>query len=1023
MEIKPTHKAIKAYYAEMEAYTQQGIMHEGAVSQGFATLLETVAKQQQWTLIQQYALPSRKRIDGALLDSFRIPRGYWEAKDSSDDLESEIKKKIAIGYPLLNTIFEDTRHGVLYQNDQRVIKVSLADPTELADLLTRLLEHTQPQIDEFHTAVTKFQERIPELATALLEHITQEEQKKNKGFATAFESFYSLCKQTLNPNLSRDAVKEMLVQHLLTERLFRTIFDNPDFVYRNVIAAEIEKVIQALTSRAFSRQVFLRELDYFYRTIEDAANTITNFAEKQGFLNTVYERFFQGFSHKQADTYGIVYTPQEIVDFMCASVDVVLQREFGLSLSSKGVCILDPCVGTGNFMVNILRRISRMTLRYKYEQELFCNEVMLLPYYIASLNIEHAYYELAGEYRAFDGMCFVDTLDLADAQQTDFFTDKNTERIERQKEANIMVIIGNPPYNVGQLNENDNNKNRQYPTIDDQIRRSYAKDSKATNRNALSDMYVKFFRWAVNRLEDRDGVICFVTNNSFVSQLAFDGMRKHLLQDFTHIYHIDLHGNVRQNPKLSGTTHNVFGIQVGVGITLLVRKSGTDEKKLFYHRVPEDWRKEQKLLFLADTGNVHNAPWETLHPDAKQTWLTHELHAEFDTFLPIGTKEAKAQKSGSKSTIFHLYSIGAGTSRDSWMYDFHTDSLAQKASSMIETYNAELSRWQRAGKPSDIDDFVVSDETQIKWSSKLKQCFRREKETTFTYTNIRHSLYRPFTHQYIYYDSIMTHTPGMFSIIFPTPECENENVIIWLKVGSEWPMFALVSNVIADMLPQGGSQCFPFYTYDEDGSNRTENITDWALEQFQTHYDTSISKWDIFFYTYAVLHHPDYRERYAKNLYRELPRIPMLGDSATFQNLVDIGKRLADLHLHYEAAAEYPLQTMENRDVVWTWRVEKMKLTRDKTALVVNDALTLSGIPAQCFDYRLGNRSALEWVVDQYQVKIDKRSGIESDPNREDEPEYIVRLVGRVVTVSVETVRLVERLATVSLDVVERLSD
>ncbi len=1019
MEIKPNHKAIKAYYQALEDYQQQGFDQEMTVRQAFANLLETVAKPLQWTLILEYPLPNRKRIDGALRDSFRIPRGYWEAKDIKDDLESEIKKKIALDYPLTNTIFANTRYGVLYQNDQRVTKVDVSDPTELARLLTLFLGHAKPQIAEFHQAVRTFQARIPELATALLEHIHEEEQRNNKGFVTAFESFYTLCKKTLNPNLSRDAVREMLVQHLLTERLFRTIFKNAAFTRRNVIAREIEHVIDALTSRAFSREEFLEELNYFYLTIEQTAATITDFAEKQGFLNTVYEQFFQGFSQKQADTHGIVYTPQEIVDFMCASVDAVLQREFGLSLSSKDVSILDPCVGTGNFMVNILRRISGMTLRYKYEQELFCNEVMLLPYYIASLNIEHAYYEQTGEYLPFDGMCFVDTLDLADAQQTDFFTDKNTERIERQKDANIMVIIGNPPYNVGQLNENDNNKNRTYPTLDERIRETYSKDSKATNRNALSDMYVKFFRWAIDRLAGRDGIVCFVSNNSFVDQIAFDGMRKHLLQDFTHIYHVDLHGNVRQNPKLSGTTHNVFGIQVGVGITLLVRKGNADEKHLFYHRVPEDWRKEQKLLFLAHKGDVYHVPWETLHPDAKHTWLTQGLHAAFDTFLPIGTKEAKAKKSASEHTIFHLYSTGAGTSRDSWMYDFHADSLAQKASSMIETYNAELSRWQRAGKPEHIDSFVIADETQIKWSSKLKQCFRREKETTFTYSNIRQSLYRPFTQQYIYYDSIMTHTPGMFSTIFPTSESEKENSIICLTdAGSEKPFMAIVANIIPEMhlvSPGCGTQCFPFYTYDKDGSNRKENITDWALEQFRSHYDDSVSKWDIFSYTYAVLHHPDYRERYAKNLYRALPRIPMLGDCATFQTLVEIGKRLAELHLHYEEAEEYPLQAVENRDVPWSWCVEKMKLTKDKTALVVNEALTLSGIPSECFAYQLGNRSALEWVVDQYQVKIDKRSGIVSDPNRDDDPEYIVRLVRQVVTVSVETVRMVEQLAEVRL--------
>ncbi len=1016
MEIKPTHKAIKDYYQALKDYEKQGFSHEMAVRQAFANLLEAVVKPMQWTLILEYTLPnSKRRIDGALFDSFRIPRGYWEAKDTSDDLESEIKKKIAIGYPLVNTIFEDTCHGVLYQNNQYVTKANLSKPTDLADLLNRLLSHTQPQIDEFHTAVTTFQERIPELAKALIERIEEEEQKKNKGFVAAFEKFYNLCQETLNPNLSRDAVKEMLVQHLLTERLFRTIFDNPDFTRRNVIAREIEYVIDALTGNVSSRQEFLRKLDYFYRTIEATAATITDFGEKQGFLNTVYERFFQGFSQKQADTHGIVYTPQEIVDFMCASVDVVLQREFGVSLSSKDVSILDPCVGTGNFMVNILRRINRMTLRYKYEQELFCNEVMLLPYYIASLNIEHAYYERAGEYRAFDGMCFVDTLDLADAQQTDFFTDKNTERIERQKEANIMVIIGNPPYNVGQLNENDNNKNREYQAVDKSIRDTYVKDSKATLNTKLYDMYVRFFRWAVDRLEDRDGVICFVTNNSFVSQLAFDGMRKHLLQDFTHIYHLDLHGNVRQNPQLSGTTHNVFGIQVGVGITLLVRKGDIAERQLFYHRVPEDWRKEQKLLFLADKGDVQHVLWETLQSDAKQTWLTKGLHAEFDAFLPMGTKEARAKQKSTVQTIFKTFSHGVNTGRDSIAYTFDHEALAEHVEAFIEEYNAEVSRWIRAGQPKDdIDNFLRYE--KIKWSRNLKRDLRHERFATYDQKNIRSSLYRPFTKKWLYYADIGVDERGQTGRSFlPTLQSETENVLIWLKTGSEWPMFALVSNSIPDLLPQGGSQCFPFYTYDEDGSNRTENITDWALGQFQTRYGTSVSKWDIFSYTYAVLHHPEYRERYAKNLYRELPRIPMLGDSDTFQNLVDIGKRLTELHLHYEAAEEYPLQTMENRDVAWTWRVEKMKLTRDKTALVVNDALTLSGIPAECFAYRLGNRSALEWVVDQYQVKIDKRSGIVSDPNREDEPEYIVRLVGRVITVSVETVKLVERLAEVSL--------
>src|SRR6266699_4108971 len=392
----------------------------------------------------------------------------------------------------------------------------------------------------------------------------------------------------------------MLIQHILTERLFSTVFDNPDFVRRNAIAAEIEKVIDALTSRSFNRHDFLKSLNRFYVAIEGAARSIDGWQERQHFLDTVYERFFQGYSVKRADTYGIVYTPQEIVDFMCASIEVVLQREFGTSIAEPGVHIIDPCVGTGSYIVNLLHRIPNHRLKYKYEHDLFCNETMLLPYYIASMNIEHEYYSRTRDYKPFEGICFTDTLELAESKQMSMFVEENTERIQREKDAQIMVVIGNPPYNVGQINENDNNKNRKYSIIDKHISETYVKDSKATNRNKLYDAYIRFFRWATDQLGNRDGIVCLVTNNSFVEQIAFDGMRKHLLQDFTQVYHLDLHGNVRKNPMLSGTTHNVFGIQVGVGITIAVRSSQYQESNVFYYRVPEFWRKTDKLAFLSN---------------------------------------------------------------------------------------------------------------------------------------------------------------------------------------------------------------------------------------------------------------------------------------------------------------------------------------------------------------------------------------------------------------------------------------
>ena len=588
MQLTTTQKkAVDHYYQELSAYQQQNVTHETAVRSAFQNLLAIFAQSANWTLIPEQTLPNGKRPDGTLRDSFRLPRGYWEAKDTKDDLATEIRKKIKAGYPTINTIFEDTRRAILYQNNKPVLEADLSKPKELTSVLDTFFHFAAPDIESFERAVDDFKESIPDLAQGLLQRI-KEEHTKNKAFVAAFSTFLELCRTSLDPTMSRDTVDEMLVQHLLTERLFRTVFDNDEFTSRNVIAAEIEQVIQALTSRAFNRKEFLKTLDRFYVAIENAAKNLGDWSDKQGFLNTVYERFFQGFSTKQADTHGIVYTPQEIVDFMCASVDVILQREFNCSLSTPGVQILDPCTGTGNFIVNLIQRISGGSLASKYEHDLFCNELMLLPYYISSLNIEHAYYERMGHYQPFEGIAFADTLNL-EGQQLQLFSERNTARVVREKQAPIMVVIGNPPYNVGQKNENDNNKNRRYTAIDKRVSQTYAKDSQASNKNALSDAYVKFFRWAVDRLQGRDGIVCLVTNNSFIDQIAFDGMRKNLLKDFNQIYHLDLHGNVRKNPKLSGTTHNVFGIQVGVGITVAVRASQNPATTLRYYRVPEYW--------------------------------------------------------------------------------------------------------------------------------------------------------------------------------------------------------------------------------------------------------------------------------------------------------------------------------------------------------------------------------------------------------------------------------------------------
>ncbi len=1047
--IKPTHKPIKTYYETLAALGKQKIKHEQGLRGAFQALLTDLGRKRHWTFVpEQTHRPGAPdgplvRPDGTLRDDFKMPRGYWEAKDTGDDLDAEIRKKIKKGYPSTNIIFEDTRSAVLYQNGKEESRADLADQQALCNLLNTFFAHTEPNIENFEKAVDEFKARVPELAKGLVEKI-EDAHKTNPKFQKAFQNFFEVCRASLNPNLSIEAVDEMLVQHLLTIRLFHTIFDNEDFNQRNAVAAEIEKVIAALTIKSFSRPQFLKSLDRFYVAIEDAAKDLTEFSEKQHFLNTVYERFFQGYSVKVADTHGIVYTPQPIVDFMVNSVQEVLKQEFGLELWSEGVNILDPCTGTGNFVVNILNRIPKKHLPRVYAEQLFANEVMLLPYYIAALNIEHAYFEKTGEYEPFDGLCFVDTLDLIEYKKDEqveitYLTEKNAERVEREKQARVTVIIGNPPYNVGQLNENDNNKNRKYEVIDKRISNTYAGDSKASNKNALSDAYVKFFRWATDRLDGHDGIVCFISNNSFIDQIAFDGMRKHLTQDFTHVYHVDLHGNVRKNPKLSGTTHNVFGIQVGVGITVAVRHTASNARSIEYVRVPEFWRKEEKLDFLLQHEKVSAIPrrkskeatlcWDQLEPTSDHDWLASESTDQFRTFLSLGTKAAKSDELRNVHAVFKTYSRGVATSRDEVVYDFHRNTLERRVCQFIEDYNAEVDRFVHTRGKVNVDDFVKYE--KIKWSRDLKLDLKRGNRAEFDATKIRCALYRPFNTRCLYFDRLMNEEVYVIPSIFPTEDTQRDNVVIVTSdIAFRAPHYAaLVSRNIPDLhlcAAIDAHQCFPFYVYDEDGTNRRENITDWALAEFRTHYkDKKIDKWAIFHYVYGLLHHPGYREKYADCLKRELPHIPYAPD---FWAFAKAGKKLAELHLNYEDSKPYDLEEVESDDLPRSTRVEKMKLLgpdgksarkvdssaqcgpKDKYRVWVNDSLTLDGIPPLVFDYRLGNRSALEWVIDQYQVYTDPRSGITQDPNREDDPEYIVRLLGQVTRVSIETVNLVNAL-------------
>ena len=603
LNLKLTQKPIKEYYESLGRFHQLGISHETSVRSAFQSLLEYCCRQFNWTLVPEWQIRrSRNRriyVDGALVDSYKLPHGFWEAKDIHDDLGKAIQSKFDDGYPRDNILFQTPERAMLWQNDRLILDSDLTQPYFLIEALKVFFEYRPPDYVEWEQAVEEFKNIVPELASGLVELIRKERQS-NTNFIRAFTDFTDKCRQAINPNLSEQAVEEMLIQHLLTERIFRRVFNNPDFTRRNVIASEIEKVIDSLTSQSFSRDDFLKNLDRFYVAIERRADTIDDFSQKQDFLNTVYERFFQGFSVKVADTHGIVYTPQPIVDFMVKSVEEILQQEFGKSLSDEGVHILDPFVGTGNFIVRIMQEIRKTSLQYKYRHELHCNEVMLLPYYIASMNIEHEYFELTGNYQPFESICLVDTFDMAKQEQVEMFVEENTARVERQMQTPMFVIIGNPPYNTSQVNENDNNKNRRYPVLDKRVSDTYAKDSKATNKNALSDPYVKAIRWASDRIRE-EGIVALVTNNSFIDAIAFDGMRKYLANDFNHIYILDLKGNVRRDSMREGIPigekHTVFGLaaMVGIAVTFFVRSRECKDDRIFYSTV--DWKTTRQEKF------------------------------------------------------------------------------------------------------------------------------------------------------------------------------------------------------------------------------------------------------------------------------------------------------------------------------------------------------------------------------------------------------------------------------------------
>lgn len=877
------------------------------------------------------------------------------------------------------------------------------------------------RIAEHHTARIK----------ALLE--TSDEARQ------AFDRFLSGLHENINPSIGEDEAIEMLSQHLITRPVFDALFENYAFTKHNPVSVALQEVLDVLEAQALGKEA--ESLQGFYESVGKRVEDIDNAEGRQKVVIELYDKFFKLAFPKMSERLGIVYTPVEIVDFIIHSAEEALRKHFGVGLTDENVHILDPFVGTGTFIVRLLQSglIRPEDLERKYQKELHANEIVLLAYYIAAINIEETYHGITGkQYEPFNGIVLTDTFQMAEGNKfTDVMFPENNQRAKRQKEQDIRVIIGNPPYSVGQDNANDNNPNLKYDSLDASIQDTYAKYSSATNKNSLYNSYIRAFRWASNRIKDQ-GVICFVTSAGWIDGNTMDGFRKILAEEFTGIYVFNLRGNQRttsgelsrkEGGKIFGS-----GSRTPIAITMLVKnpiEAGTCE--IHYRDIGDYLSREDKLEIVRDYGSIENVPWERITPNKHQDWINLRSN-DFQNFMAMGAKSGEEEK-----PLFSMYSRGIATSRDAWVYNFSRLKLEENMRRMIGFYNEQSRICKSVSVNGDISQnveaLVSSDPMRISWSRGLKNDCSRGVIHQFENLAIQCGIFRPFSKEWVYTSRKMNDMVYQMPKLFPAGK--NNLAISVTGTGESKDFSCLMVDSIPNLHLMRGCQCFPFYWYDKvedtqqitlsgplipgtpdaDGYVRRDAFTDLGLEEFHKHYnDQNIGKEDIFYYVYGLLHSHEYRRKYESSLKKMLPRMPFATD---FWGFSRAGRDLAKWHLNYETVEPYPLiEEIKNfsLDSKSLYRVEKMAFAKsgkdaDKSTIIYNSRVKLTGIPAEAYDYVVNGKSAIEWVMERYAVTTDKDSGIKNDPNAwSDDPRYIVDLVKRVVRVSLETVRIVNGL-------------
>lgn len=1004
----------------------------------------------------------RFKVVWTILNALRSHDENFNAHVNQINLNKQRPPKITIGrvprdsYSIGSGTFEDGPQTL--QNEEVARQLELRFGTLQDGIYARLVEKVGDKMywENWAKSVGQIAQKFIDRIALLI--------KENDNAKSYFADFISGLHKNINDSIDEGQAIEMLAQHMITRPVFDALFKEYQFVKNNAVSRAMQDMIEVLEAEGMEMDTSV--LDKFYTSVKNNVSNIDNLEGKQTIIKNLYEKFFKGAFPLTVEKLGIVYTPVECVDFIIHSVEDILQQEFNTSLTNENVHILDPFVGTGTFITRLLQSgiIKKEDMLRKYREEIHCNEIVLLAYYIADVNIESVYHDIMhpDKYENYDGICLTDTFQLNEHGDNDIFSQlfpENSERLKKQKNAPVRVIIGNPPYSVGQKSANDNAQNLSYKLLDNRITSTYAKYSSANLNKSLYDSYIKAFRWASDRIADiKDGgVIGFISNSGWLDSISMDGFRKCLMDEFDSIYVLNLRGGVRgksgEMAKMEG--QNVFDIMTGVSITFLVKNRNTKKRGIFYHDIGLYLKRKEKLDILA-SNSIDRIKWTSIIPNEKYDWINQRDNL-FETLMPLSPSKNFNHKS---KTIFSSVAIGVSTNRDAWVYNFSKANLFDNLERFLSFYEIQKTKYEReiSQNPStDIDSILDTDTTRISWTVGLKKRLSLGQKIGLERNAVIHSSYRPYQKQFIYYNKDLVERPGQWSAMFPTSN--HDNLIICFSAAKT--ATPILTKSIPDLHFAGDTQCFPLYWYeenkykqrslfDEESNNnyiRRDGITDWILKEVRTRYGTrNITKEMIFYYVYGLLHSKDYRERFAADLKKSLPRIPIVDSLDDFMDFYKAGKELADLHLNYETVAPYPdVMVHGDRKVPLTIKhdpttgketqvpaddgaydyfrvVDKMRFKSkdDKSTIIYNGNITIGNIPQKAYDYIVNGKSAVEWIVERYAVTQDKKSLIKNDANdwarEHHKPRYILDLLLSVINVSVQTVDIVNNLPRLTFE-------